>query len=185
MKVTCSSCSKPFAFAEGRFGNRGQVKVRCPACKAVVTLDRPAAGAVKETAKPAAAPGGSPTQKLKRDEVVAAAEGGEALLPMPVDKRISLAVLGGKGSGEVIPCGKSRIIIGRAGADVSVDDDEVSRRHAVLEIRDDRFFLKDLGSTNGTFVDERKITEAEIFDKGEFRVGTTQLMLIVTLKDDV
>lgn len=190
MKAACTSCGKAFSFDEARFGDRASVKVRCPSCKAVVELAKPPAEP-PPPAKPAAAPaappvegGSSPTQKLKRDEVLASVDG-DILLPMPQDRRVSLAILSGKGSGQVIHCERSRVIIGRTGADVSLDDEEVSRRHAALEIRDDRFFLKDLGSTNGTFVDERKITDAEIFDKGEFRIGSTQIMLIVTPKDEV
>lgn len=186
MRVSCTTCSKPFSFDEGRFGDRASVKVRCPSCKSVVTLANPAPASPRpleattgrsETA--AAASDGAPTQKFKRDEVVAAEDGGEILLPMPQDKRVSLAILSGKSTGQVVNCTRSRVIIGRNDADVVVDDEEVSRRHAMLEIRDDRFFLKDLGSTNGTFVDERKIQEMEINDRGEFRVGTTQIMLIV------
>jgi phage FluMu protein Com len=189
MTFTCTSCAKPFSFDEARFGDRASVKVRCPACKTVNPLERPAPAPPPDAPKSAAATqaegSGSPTQKLKRDEVIAAADGGEILLPMPANKRISLALLGGKMAGQVVACERSRVVIGRSGADVNVEDDEVSRRHAVLEIRDDRFFLKDLGSTNGTFVDERKISEQEIYDKGEFRVGGTQIMLIVTPRDEV
>jgi phage FluMu protein Com len=186
MKVACTSCGKPFTFDEARFGERPVVKVRCPSCKTVVELTRPSASPAGPGEEDAAAKsrGSSPTQKLKRDEVLAAA-GGDILLPMPQDRRVSLAILNGKGSGQIVHCERSRVIIGRTGADLSLDDEEVSRRHAALEIREDRFFLKDLGSTNGTFVDERKITEAEIFDKGEFRIGGTQIMLIVTPMDEV
>ena len=189
MKATCASCGKLFIFDDARFGDRASVKVRCPSCKAVVTLDRPAEPAAAPPAAPpvsdSAAPGtGAPTQKLKRDEVIPDSDGGEVLLPMPQGRRVALAILSGKSSGQVIPCPKARVVIGRSDADVVVEDEEVSRRHAVLEIREDRYVLKDLGSTNGTFVDERKITEMEIPDRGEFRVGSTQIMLIVT-PDDV
>jgi predicted Zn finger-like uncharacterized protein len=198
VKVSCPSCGKSFAFDDARFGDRASVKVRCPSCKGVVALTRPpaavdppAAGAAAEPGPPgppapsAEAPSGSPTQKLKRDQVVLGTEGGEVLLPMPQGRRVSLAILSGKNSGEIIPCQKPRVVIGRTGADVNLEDDEVSRRHAVVEIRDDRYFLKDLGSTNGTFVDERRVTEAEIFDKGEFRIGSTQIMIIVTPDEEV
>ena len=94
--------------------------------------------------------------------------------------RVSLAVLTGDESGKVFPCSRSRAVIGRVGSDVPLDDDEVSRRHALLEIHEDRYILKDLDSTNGTFVDERRISEIEISDRGEFRVGSTQIMLIIT-----
>jgi len=185
MKVACTACGKPFSFEEGRFGDRPTVKVRCPSCKTVVEITKPAPpAAADEGSATSVTQGSSPTQKLKRDEVLASA-GGDILLPMPQDRRVSLAILNGKESGQVFHCERSRVIIGRTGADVSLDDEEVSRRHAALEIREDRFFLKDLGSTNGTFVDERKITDAEIFDKGEFRIGGTQIMLIVTPMDDV
>lgn len=190
MKAACTSCGKPFLFDDSRFGDRESVKVRCPACKSVVTLERPSTervatpgpSATPATARPASS---SPTQKFRRDEVIEGTDGQEILLPMPRDRRISLAILSGKGSGKVIPCERSRVVIGRSGADVVIDDDEVSRRHAAIEIREDRYFLKDLGSTNGTFVDERKISETEIADKGEFRIGTTQIMLIVTSTEEV
>ena len=173
MKAACSSCGKPFVFDDSRFRDRDSLKVRCPSCKEVTTLTRPAPEQ------------GPPTQKLKRDQVVAGPEGGEVLLPMPKDLRVSLAILTGKNAGQVIPCGKSQVVLGRTGADVTLDDEEVSRRHAMVEIRDERFFLKDLGSTNGTFVDERKIAETEILDRAEFRVGSTQIMLIVTPNEEI
>ena len=40
--------------------------------------------------------------------------------------------------------------------------------------------MRDLGSTNGVFVNDRKVSEAEIENRGEFRVGGTKLMLILT-----
>lgn len=192
MKAACPDCGKPFVFDEARFGERESVKVRCPSCKGVVPLARPAPAAAAEPPAPPArgaeekgSGGGAPTQKLKRDQVVAGLDGGERLLPMPRGLRVSLAILTGRGAGQVVVCQKARVILGRAGADVQVDDDEVSRQHACLEIRDERFVLKDLGSTNGTFVDERKITESEIGDRGEFRIGSTQIMLIVTPDEEV
>ena len=205
MKATCTSCEKPFTFADERFGERPSVRVRCPACKAVVTLTRPggapASPPAVETPPPVPAPpappgpsdskagaaqsDGPPTLKVKRKKILDGAGVGEHMPPMPTDRRVSVALLSGPDTGTVLPCSVSRAVIGRAGSDLPIKDEEISRRHAMVEIRDDRYFLKDLGSTNGTFVDERRITETEIFDKSEFRVGVTNCMLIVTPKDDL
>ena len=54
-----------------------------------------------------------------------------------------------------------RAVIGSArGVDVVIEDPTVSRLHAEVEIRDDGLWLKDLGSTNGTFVGSVRIESA-------------------------
>jgi S-DNA-T family DNA segregation ATPase FtsK/SpoIIIE len=122
---------------------------------------------------------------VKRRSLVETGAQDEHMPPMPDGKRVSVAILSGPDSGKVLQCSVSRAVIGRTGSDLPIQDDEISRRHAVVETRDDRYFLKDLRSTNGTFVDERRITEVEIFDRSEFRVGTTTCMLIVAARDEL
>jgi pSer/pThr/pTyr-binding forkhead associated (FHA) protein len=80
----------------------------------------------------------------------------------------------------VIRIERASVIIGRHGADVLIDDPEVSRHHAQLDLHAARGVVRDLGSTNGVFVNDRKVSEAEIDNRGEFRVGGTKLMLILT-----
>jgi predicted Zn finger-like uncharacterized protein len=99
---------------------------------------------------------------------------------LPPGMRVSLAILEGKEAGRVIRIEVASVIIGRHGADVLVDDPEVSRHHARLDIHAARGVVRDLGSTNGVFVNDRKVSEAEIENRGEFRVGGTKLMLILT-----
>ena len=71
--------------------------------------------------------------------------------------------------------------IGRSNADLTLNDTEASRTHAAIEVRDFLIQLRDLGSTNGTLVDDQKIADVvELQDKSEFQVGATTLMLIVT-----
>ncbi len=56
----------------------------------------------------------------------------------------------------------------------------VSRRHAVIEERDGALVLRDLGSSNGTFVrrdDFERIEEAEISDGDEVAFGNARLVL--------
>src|SRR5689334_5617446 len=57
------------------------------------------------------------------------------------------------------------------GRDVScslrLSDDSVSRRHAAIEVEGDNHFVVDLKSTNGTFVNERRVTEREVLMNGD------------------
>lgn len=100
---------------------------------------------------------------------------------LPVGIRLSLAVLTGPDAAAVYRIDKARMIIGRSNADIQLNDTEVSRAHAAIEVRDTQYLLEDLGSTNGTIVDGEKITEwIELQNHTEFQVGGTTLMLIVT-----
>lgn len=99
---------------------------------------------------------------------------------MPVGKRLSLAVLQGADAGQIFPIEKPLMTIGRSEADVVLNDSEVSRRHAQLEIAGNAVVLRDLHSTNGTYVNEQRITVTPLEHQIEFRVGTSTLMLIVT-----
>ena len=104
-----------------------------------------------------------------------------AALLMPAGKRLSLAIIDGPDAGNVFRIEKPRVTIGRAGADLNLNDTEASRQHAVVEIHDLVFTVNDLGSTNGTLINGEKVTgPTEIVDKGEFVVGSSTLMLIVT-----
>jgi pSer/pThr/pTyr-binding forkhead associated (FHA) protein len=101
-------------------------------------------------------------------------------LELAAGKRYSLAVLQGAATGQIFPIGKPRVVLGRAGADINLDDAEASRQHAALEILGDHAIVRDLGSTNGTFVDAQRVQQHVITNQGEFRIGSHVLMLIVT-----
>src|SRR5262249_39124802 len=67
-----------------------------------------------------------------------------------------------------------RCIIGRANdTDLSLAGWRVSRRHAEVFVSNDRPFVRDLGSSFGTFVNETRIEDAHpIGDDDEIRIGT-------------
>jgi pSer/pThr/pTyr-binding forkhead associated (FHA) protein len=66
------------------------------------------------------------------------------------------------------------LTIGREGCDIVLPDPEVSRKHAVLHIRQGRPAIEDLGSTNGTFVNERPAVGATSLGEGDVvRLGNT------------
>jgi hypothetical protein len=74
-------------------------------------------------------------------------------------------------------------VIGRdpAGAGLTLEDREASRRHASLIPEGQSLDVEDLGSTNGTFVNGQRITEAVMLMPGDrLRIGTTVLELALT-----
>jgi pSer/pThr/pTyr-binding forkhead associated (FHA) protein/subtilisin family serine protease len=58
-------------------------------------------------------------------------------------------------------------------SDVRLSDALVSRRHAYVDQRGGEFVITDLGSTNGTFVNDRPIREQPLRDGDEIRVGNS------------
>jgi len=102
------------------------------------------------------------------------------LIELPKDKRFSLAVIQGAATGQIFQITKTRTTMGRSGADINLDDPEASRQHAMLEVIGDHAIVRDLGSTNGTFVDLERIEQQVLNNHMEFRIGSHVLMFIVT-----
>lgn len=59
----------------------------------------------------------------------------------------------------------------------------VSGRHAEIRIEDGQATLVDLGSTNGTFVNDKRIERATIENRSKFRVGGHELAFVVTERE--
>ena len=69
-------------------------------------------------------------------------------------------------------------MIGRADADVTLDDAEVSRRHAIVRQAAGKLQIEDLGSSNGTFVDGARIAAPTALEDGsKLTIGTTELVV--------
>lgn len=66
------------------------------------------------------------------------------------------------------------ITVGRApGSDIVLDEQFVSSTHARLVPRGQFYYVEDLGSTNGTFVNEKEVTEAQLRLDSRVRIGET------------
>ena len=61
-------------------------------------------------------------------------------------------------------------------ADVQIKDERMSRQHFVVEPREEKFFARDLNSTNGTFINNNRITEVELQPNDRIRGGQTVLV---------
>lgn len=69
------------------------------------------------------------------------------------------------------------VVLGREpGCEVRLDTDGVSRRHARVEAVNDGWRVTDLGSTNGTFVNGRRVSAEPLADGDELRCGPVRLM---------
>lgn len=75
------------------------------------------------------------------------------------------------------------LVIGREGADVTIDDAEISRRHTIVRPHADGVSVEDLGSTNGTFVDGQRITgPVTLPSGGTMRLGTSTITVEVEVE---
>jgi DNA-binding NtrC family response regulator len=73
---------------------------------------------------------------------------------------------------------ESNAVVGSAtGVDVRVNDPTASRLHAELESRADGLWVRDLGSRNGTYVDDVMVGLARIPEGGRLRIGSTTIAI--------
>jgi len=99
--------------------------------------------------------------------------------------KLVLRVESGLNVGEIYPLQHSRNVIGRrVDATVPVDDARISRNHAAIDVQCGLHYLVDLGSTNGTYLNGRRIQGAAPVSVGdEVRVGS--LAFRIALLDQV
>jgi predicted Zn finger-like uncharacterized protein len=201
MIVVCPTCQSRYRFDETKMGSRPKVSLRCSKCSATIDIENPQLAAAEPTppepetrpqpqpqprpAPPSASDVNStretPIQREPGQGTMTASDALRAgLLHLPKDKRFSLAVIQGAATGQIFPVHKTRTIIGRSGADINIDDPEASRQHAALEIVGEVALLRDLGSTNGTWIDLERVDQRQLTNQQEFRIGSHVLMFIVT-----
>jgi predicted component of type VI protein secretion system len=90
--------------------------------------------------------------------------------------RLRLVVTRGPSAGATHEIRAPRLVVGSGeGAEVRLDDPTVSRRHFALEARDGRYFVQDLDSTNGTWLEGVRVERAEVHPPATIRAGDTEL----------
>jgi two-component system, NtrC family, response regulator GlrR len=81
----------------------------------------------------------------------------------------------------IVPLGMDPVVFGTSPeCDVVLDDAHVSRRHCELRLEEGGLVLRDLGSKNGTFVNDVEVRESVLRPGNVVRVGQWQLAVRVT-----
>jgi len=92
----------------------------------------------------------------------------------PVGKEVCLVVIYGMDLGKKYNLEQPAIIIGRSSkSDIQVDQESVSRNHAKIINTGKTIILRDLGSTNGTYVNDELIDEYVLRDGDFIKIGRT------------
>ena len=109
--------------------------------------------------------------------------GGKAPKQKPPTRRrgspTQVVVTQGSNVGATAALAQAPILIGRGNdAAIRLDDDYVSTRHARIAASGDQWFVEDLGSTNGTYLGNQRLTQPTTIMLGsQVRIGKTVLEL--------
>jgi hypothetical protein len=166
MQTACIHCGTEHLLKDAEFGGHSRVQFKCSKCGkiTIVEIKRRVDSTVVMTPLPSFARANATSSNLNLPPL-------DPGLRLPAKKKVVLSIISGPSSGETHTLTKPRIVVGRQGADIALNDPEVSRHHCLLEVRDTHINLKDMDSTNGTFYEGERVRAAMLQDGTEFRVG--------------
>ena len=167
MLIECPDCHALCVLDANALASARKIEGRCDDCESHLVIEL----SVRTLAQKQAL--AEPTQTVKPQTQV----------ELPPGQLVALAVTGGPMVGHVFRLTKPKVVVGRADADIQLDDPEVSRKHCVVEVRGAVATLTDLQTTNGTSLDGQPIQSAELRHLSEFQLGGTTLMFTVTKQD--
>ena len=95
----------------------------------------------------------------------------------------TLKVISGPAAGESLGIEKE-VVIGREGADLTITDPQISRRHTAVRPVDDGVEVEDLGSLNGTFVNGERLSKpVTLTSSGKIRIGDSDIEVEVEVEE--
>lgn len=157
------------------FGTRVSRRARRRAADSSRGMPRPASAPASGYAAPTGppAPGAPPAHSAPRPPGRSGPGVGSRGIPT------SVAVTEGRLAGTVIPLTAAGILVGRnPECSLVLHDDYASGRHLRLFLRDGTWWAEDLGSTNGTLLNDVRLTTAQPVGPGAvLRIGRTALEL--------
>lgn len=90
----------------------------------------------------------------------------------PMEKEVAEGGFVASAPSMILDLDRDEITIGRLEeSDIRLDAPDVSRRHAKIRVDGDRFFIQDLGSRNGTYVNNQLISQVELKEDDLIRIG--------------
>jgi hypothetical protein len=182
VQAPCSHCGTLHALNDAQTGGHPRVQFRCSHCgKNTIVRTR----GVDNTHAVDSTQVLSPLPDFARS----GGSGASALFGanaqgfyLPDNKVISLSVIGGPAKGQALSLEKPVVVLGRSDADFAIGDPNISRHHCAVEVRGEAVRLRDLDSTNGTFVGLERVRAAELRHLSEFRMGLTVVLVTITPK---
>jgi hypothetical protein len=91
----------------------------------------------------------------------------------------------GDREGEIIGLAGDVVTIGRTPeSDLFLDDVTVSRHHARIVVDSGAYFVEDLNSLNGTYVNHKRIERHQLFDGDELQIGKFKLAFVQQKTDE-
>ena len=95
-----------------------------------------------------------------------------------------LVVRGGEDEGAYYVLSRALTTVGRADScDISFDDITVSRQHSEIIRHDGRYMVRDMGSLNGTYVNQRRVDVVELHQGDELQIGKFRLVFLESAED--
>lgn len=177
MRVRCSHCSAQVDLDDRLYAGRRMAQIRCWMCAQsslvdLMPLDMNSSTMASEPLAPESRP-------FAAARLAESARTQTATLDLPVGKSITVSVIDGPSSGFQRDLTMPLVTLGRlrGGADIEIDDPQVSRLHCAIEVKNDAVFLRDLRSTNGTYVAGRRVLAAKLDASAEFRIGISALRI--------
>ena len=168
MKTACIHCGAEHLLKDTEFGGHPRVQFKCSKCgkTTIVEIKRRTDATVAMTPLPSFARASATSSNLNLPPP-------DPNLKLPANKNVVLSILSGPSKGQSHTLTKPRVVMGRRGADLALNDPEISRHHCLLEVRDTYINLKDMDSTNGTFFEEERVRAAMLTNGAEFRIGNS------------
>jgi len=183
MNITCEKCNTAYQITDEKIPARGAM-ANCPNCGSQIVI--PAGSRYGKTSgslvKSESVDFGQ-TISYDFQEVEQSNTEVSALLKKVSDEQPYL----NKGisyylrdtlTGETYAIDKAQASLGRSDSDINLGDPEVSRGHCTLKIYGENVVVIDMESTNGTYVDGRRMMTANLQIKDIFTVGNTSLQII-------
>jgi len=136
MRIRCPNCGAKLTLREDQFANGRPSQVVCWMCNCAVGLDSlPTEPGPPTIAVPAS------HERSRGSGLEGSLNSQTASLALPQDEVITISVVSGLSQGMEFELSTPLVTIGRlgGGADIEIDDSEVSRSHCAIEVRPTRF----------------------------------------------
>src|SRR5437867_12540447 len=95
-----------------------------------------------------------------------------------------VVIMAGSSKGTIFPLTREEICIGRESSNLlSLDSRSISRRHCLIRRENGQFLIRDLGSRNGTFVNDVPVNQRTLQHGDQIQIGDSVLLFL--LQEDV